>query len=126
MAKKNSVVSVFTARGLDRILREGGSQAWVLDAKRAGSCEYVVCVQNRSFPDDWGQASASDHEAFLIGKVSKVIPAKEDAEDNDRYKIVISEYAEISIPKAWPGNRNPVRYTRADSNPKCNTRGFNE
>ncbi len=111
MVQENSVVSVFTARGVGRILQEGGSQSWVLDAKRAGSCKYLVCVQNRGFPDDWGQASAPNHEAFLIGKVSKVLPSKEDGEDKGRYIIVIDEYAEISIPNAWPGNRNPVRYT---------------
>lgn len=114
MAQKNSAVSVFTARGIDRILSEGGSQAWVLDAQRAASCEYLVCVQNRSFADDWGQASAPHKDAFLVGKISKVVPSTEDQAETDRSIIMISDYAEISVPDAWPGNRNPVRYTTLD------------
>ncbi|PIF89413.1 hypothetical protein CLU86_0282 [Acidovorax sp. 62] len=114
MAQDNSAVSVFTARGIDRILSEGGSQAWVLDAQRAASCGYLVCVQNRGFADDWGQASAPHKEAFLVGRVSKVVPSTEDQAESDRSIIMISHYAEISVPEAWPGNRNPVRYTTLD------------
>ena len=114
MTQKNSTVSVFTARGIARILSEGGSQAWALDAQRAAGCEYLVCVQNRGFPDDWGQASAPHKDAFLVGKISKVLPSTEDPDVTDRSIIMISAYAEISIPHAWPGNRNPVRYTTLD------------
>lgn len=114
MTKTNLAVSVFTARGVDRILSEGGSQAWVLDAQRAAGCEYLVCVQNRGFPDDWGQATAPHKDAFLVGKVSKVVPSTEDPAETGRSIIMIGEYAEISVPDAWPGNRNPVRYTTLD------------
>lgn len=105
-------ICVLTARGIERILREGGSQAWVLDAKRARKYEYVVCVQNRGFPSDWGGTSAKHHHAFLIGRLEDVVKATdEDAEEN-RWLLKFSEYAELPpIENAWPGYRNPVWYT---------------
>lgn len=106
--KANSAVCVLTARGVDRMLEEGGSQAWRLDGKRAICCEYVVCVQNRREPDDWGQATAPDREAFLVGKLSKVRASDGNPE---RHMLEFSEYALISLPDAWNGNRNPVQYT---------------
>lgn len=107
---KNSVVCVLTARGVEMILAEGGSQAWVLDAKRARGCQYVVCVQNRGFTDDWGHVSAPHHTAFVVGKLKDVVRSKEEDSEN-RWRLVFSEYAEIDVPNAWPGNRNPVLYT---------------
>lgn len=95
------------------MLAEGGSQAWVLDAKRAKKCDYVICIQNRGFTDDWGSVSAPHHTAFLVGKLDTVVHSKEDNCHN-RWKLTFSEYAEINIPDAWPGNRNPVYYTNLD------------
>ena len=109
----DKAICVLTARGIERILGEGGSQAWVLDAKRARKYEYVVCVQNRGFPSDWGGTSAKHHHAFLIGRLEDVVKATdEDAEEN-RWLLRFSEYAELppSIKDAWPGYRNPVWYT---------------
>ena len=107
---KNSAVCVLTARGIEKILEEGGSQAWVLDAKRARGCQYVVCIQNRGFTDDWGHVSAPHHTAFVVGKLKEVVRSKEDDCEN-RWRLVFSEYAEIDVENAWPGNRNPVLYT---------------
>lgn len=106
----NSAVCVLTARGIERILSEGGSQAWVLDAKRARECEYVICVQNRGFEDDWGKVSAPHHTAFLIGRLKGVVRSQEEDCEN-RWLLTFSEYAEVNVPDAWPGNRNPVLYT---------------
>lgn len=107
---KKNIVCVLTARGIERILADGGSQSWVLDAKRARRCQYVVCVQNRGFVDDWGQVSAPHHTAFVVGKLKDVVRSKEKDCEN-RWCLVFSEYAEIDVPDAWPSNRNPVLYT---------------
>ncbi|VVP38819.1 hypothetical protein PS850_04793 [Pseudomonas fluorescens] len=102
-------VTVFTCRGKDRILRERGSQSWRINMSRASKCKYVVCVQNRN--ETWGQATADHKTAFLIGKISSIEPSKEKG-CADRAIINISEYAEISIPNCWDGNRNPIAYRR--------------
>lgn len=107
---KNPAICVLTARGIQRILAEGGSQAWVLDAKRARTCEYVVCVQNHGFADDWGHVSAPHHTAFIVGHLKEVAPSIEENSEN-RWILRFSEYAEVDIPDAWPGYRNPVLYT---------------
>lgn len=106
----HNAIAVFTARGPDRILREGGTQAWVLDPKRARLCEFAVCTQNRGFKDDWGYATEPHHAAFLIGRISEVVPSPERNEDG-RWLIRFSEYARVQIPDVWPGARNPVWYT---------------
>ena len=105
---KNQCVVVLTARGKSRILKEGGSQAWRLNAHHAGKCSYVVCVQNRN--KSWGQPEAKHHTAFLVGKISSISRSQE-ADCEDRWIINISEYADISIPIMWDGNRNPVAYS---------------
>jgi hypothetical protein len=110
---KNDAVCVLTARGIEKVLAEGGSQAWVLDAKRARTCQYVICVQNRGFADDWGNVSAPHHTAFLVGRLKDVVRSQEKDCDN-RWVLVFSEYAEVDVPNAWPGNRNPVLYTTLD------------
>jgi len=98
---------VFTGRGPERILSEGGSQAWALDPRRARACEYLVCCQNRG-GDDWGNATEPHRSAFLIGKIRDVVPAWDGAEG--RYLIAISHYAPLAIPNMWDKGRNPVRY----------------
>lgn len=110
MNTEQNVICVLTARGLETILSEGGSQAWVLDAKRAKQCSYVVCVQNRGFADDWGHASAPHHTAFLVGKLDRVERSKEEP-NSKRWILIFSEFAEIDVENAWPGYRNPVYYT---------------
>jgi hypothetical protein len=106
----NDAVCVLTARGIERILADGGSQSWVLDAKRARSCEYVICVQNQGFEVDWGKVSAPHHTAFLVGRLKDVVRSPEEGCEN-RWLLTFSEYAEIDVANAWPGNRNPVLYT---------------
>lgn len=103
-------IIVFTARDPDRILREGGSQSWVLDARRARQCTYVICAQNQHNPDHQFATATEPHgEGFLIGKISKITPSREEG-DEARWHIGISEYARISVPDLWQGWRNPVRY----------------
>ncbi|HTK08685.1 MAG TPA: hypothetical protein VL485_16065 [Ktedonobacteraceae bacterium] len=104
-------VAVFTARSPHRILREGGSQAWVLDPDRARKCRYLICVQNQHNPDrDFSDASEAHGAAFMVGKINDVIPAPEDP-SGGRWMICISEYSIHTLMNAWKGWRNPVRYT---------------
>ena len=104
----NNCVVVLTARGKTRILKEGGSQSWRLNAHNAGKCNYLVCVQNRK--QSWGEPEADHHTAFLVGKISSISQSQEEDADG-RWIINISEYADISIPNMWDGNRNPVSYS---------------
>lgn len=104
-------VVVFTNRGLDRLLQEGGSQAWKLDPDRVRKLNYIVCVQNRN-DGDWGQPTNDQGEGFLVGKISGV-EVNTDDPSNNRYIIRFDQYAKISVPDMWEklgGLRNPVRY----------------
>ena len=92
--EKRSAICVLTARGIEKILGDGGSQAWVLDAKRARQCEYEVCDQNRGFTDDWGHVSAPHHTAFIVGRLKDVVRSKE-LDSENRWILTFSEYAEI-------------------------------
>ena len=111
---QTSAVVLFTAKSADRIIREGGTSSWRLDRNNARRCTYAVCVRNAHA--DWGDGNERHHEAFLVGKVSAVVPTGATPENNespkDRYLIVFSEYAHIAVPDSWPkGIRNPVRYS---------------
>jgi hypothetical protein len=104
-------LAVFTARSPERIVREGGSQAWVLNPARAKQCTWLVCTQNRHNPDhEFSDATEPHGTAFLLGRISAVRKSEEDG-DGDRWIITISEFARINVPDAWDHGRNPVRYT---------------
>lgn len=108
---QEDTIVVFTARSPERIVREGGSQSWVLNPVRAKKCQWLVCTQNRHNPDyEFFPDATEPHGAgFLIGKVSDIRPSKEGA--GDRWLIAISEFARVNIPDLWDHGRNPVRYT---------------
>ena len=109
MIEKDTIV-VFTARSPDRIVGEGGSQAWVLNPARAKLCKWIVCTQNRHNPDhNFSDATEPHGAAFLIGKVSAITPSQEDG-SGDRWLVEISEFARVEKPDVWKGWRNPVRY----------------
>jgi hypothetical protein len=104
-------VVVFTARSPERILREGGSQAWVLNPARAKQCTWLVCTQNRHNPDhEFSDATEPHGTGFLVGRIS-AIRKSTDPGDEARWIIVIGEFARINVPDAWDHGRNPVRYT---------------
>ena len=108
---KEDAIVVFTARSPERIVREGGSQAWVLNPARAQLCNWLVCTQNRHNQDyEFSDATEPHGSAFLLCRVSGVRKSKEDTRDN-RWLIEISEFARIDIPDVWDHRRNPVRYT---------------
>lgn len=111
MATPEDTIVVFTARSPERIVNEGGSQAWVLNAARAKNCEYLVCTQNRHNPDhEFSDATEPHGAGFLIGKVSGIRPSQEPG-DKDRWQVAINQFARIEMPNLWDHGRNPVRYT---------------
>ncbi|GGB03935.1 hypothetical protein [Agarivorans gilvus] len=109
-----NVALTFTARGKERILREGGSGDWTVNPLRVSDhVDYVICCQNtnpKRKGNDWGQATHKHGQAFLVGKLLEVISVTEDADKKKRYQFVFSEYAEIEIDDIWGGDRFPVRY----------------
>lgn len=111
MNSPEDTLVVFTARSPERIVRDGGSQSWVLNAVRAKNCQWLVCTQNRHNGDPAYADPTEPHGAgFLVGKVSGIRPSQE-ADCEDRWTIAISEFARIDIPGLWDHGRNPVRYT---------------
>jgi hypothetical protein len=109
MTEKDTIV-VFTARSPERIIREGGSQAWVLNPVRAKLCKWLVCAQNRHNPDhEFSDATEPHGSAFLVSKISGITQSPEEGAE-DRWIIEISEAARVSIPDLWKHWRNPVRY----------------
>jgi hypothetical protein len=104
-------IVVFTARSPERIVREGGSQAWVLNPVRAKQCAWLVCTQNRHNPDhEFSDATKPHGTGFLLGRISEVRRSTAPG-DEARWIIAISEFARISVPDTWDHGRNPVRYT---------------
>jgi hypothetical protein len=106
------VAIVFTAKCLERILREGGTSAWRLDRNHARRCAYVVCTRNANA--DWVEGQETHHSAFLVGKIRDVVPCSPTPENHEapknRYLIQFSEFARVNIPNVWKGDRNPVKY----------------
>lgn len=110
--RNEDTVIVFTARSPQRILREGGSQAWVLNPVRAKACQWLVCTQNQHHPDHtFSDATEFHGSAFLVGKIAGVIPSPEGDRRDERWLIQISEYALIKKLHIWQRWRNPVRYS---------------
>src|ERR1019366_4114703 len=56
----------------------------------------------------WGGMDHPHRSAFLVGKVSGVVPA---TDTPGRWKIAIREFARVNIPEVWDKSRFPVRYT---------------
>ena len=111
MIEEEAIV-VFTARSPQRIVREGGSQAWVLNAARAKQAAWLVCTQNRHHRDhEFSDATEAHGAAFLVGKVSGVVKSADESDDGkQRWLVTISEYALVDVPDFWGHHRNPVRY----------------
>jgi hypothetical protein len=106
--EKNTII-VFTARSPERIVDEGGSQAWVLNPARAKLCKWLVCTQNRHNPDhEFSDATEEHGSAFMLAEISAIAAS---TERPDRWIIEISRFARINVPDVWEHWRNPVRYT---------------
>jgi hypothetical protein len=106
------VAILFTAKSVERILKEGGTSAWRLDRNHARGCVYAVCTRNAQA--DWVEGPEAHHSAFLVGKIRNVVPCQPTPENNEpaknRYLIQFSEFARVDIPDFWKGDRNPVKY----------------
>jgi hypothetical protein len=114
MTIEKDAVVVFTARSPDRIVSEGGSQAWVLNPARAKLAKWLICTQNRRNPDhEFSDATEPHGTAFLVGKISGIRQSPEDG-NAGRWLIEISEFARVSVPDVWQHWRNPVRYMSLD------------
>ena len=110
MTEEEAIV-VFTARSPQRIVGEGGSQAWRLSAARAKQAAWLIYTQNRNNPDhEFSDATEPHGAAFLVGKVSGVVKSPEGDDGEQRWLVTISEYALINVPDFWEHDRNPVRY----------------
>lgn len=95
---------VLTGKSLEHILADGGTQSWVLDRNNALRRPYVVCCRSSVA---WVEGNEEAGSAFLVGRVSKVVPS---SQDPGRWCIQISEFARVNKPNVWKGWRNPVRY----------------
>jgi hypothetical protein len=101
-------IAVFTARSPDRIIAEGGSQAWVLNPAHARKAKWMVAIQNGNNPDhEFSDATEPHGAAFMVAKISSIKPS---LQHEGRWLIEISESARIAIPDSWKW-RNPVKYT---------------
>lgn len=103
--KKPNTIAVFTGKSLDHILKDGGSQSWVLDRNKAKHHEYLVCCRSGV---EWVEGPEQQGSAFLVGRISDVVRSTETA---GRWLVKISAFARVDVPHAWQGWRNPVRYT---------------
>ena len=102
---ENDVIALFTTKSVQACLDLGGTQSWALNPANAKSCRYAVLCRN---PDaDWG-GKEMHRTAFLIGRISPVIPS---TERPGRWMLTFDEYALIDKPEVWKDWRNPVRYT---------------
>lgn len=101
----HTAVVVFTGKSIDRVVSDGGSQSWVLDRNNALHCEYLVCCRSGI---DWVEGPEPRGSAFLVGRISDVVPS---TETKGRWLIKICAFSRVAIPNVWQGWRNPVRYT---------------
>lgn len=107
VAMPKDVVMVLTSKSLETMQREGGSGNWAARRDRLKHARWVVAVRNRH--SNWSQGDEEHGSAFLIGRVSGVIPAP--PSEPDRFVITFDRYADLNIPNVWGHNRNPVTYT---------------
>jgi hypothetical protein len=115
MAKTDPAIVVFTADTRDSILLQGGSGDWVVSAKKADSCKYIVCCRKPNWNNR--KEGIPPRAAFLIGRVAGLLerPGSENDRDQMRYLIQMAEYAVIERPSVWKDNvRNPVAYSTLD------------
>jgi hypothetical protein len=108
----NKAIVVFTAKSIERLVREGGTSSWRLNPAHARRCNFAICTRNTR--EKWGDGQEAHGSAFLVGRIKEVVscePTPENDESNEnRYLIRFSEFARINVPDAWNGQHNPVRY----------------
>jgi hypothetical protein len=115
MAKTDLAIVVFTADTRDSVLLQGGSGDWVVSAKKADSCKYIVCCRKPNWNNR--KEGIPARAAFLIGRVAGLLerPGSQNDRDQMRYLIKMSDYAVIEKAGVWrEGVRNPVAYSTMD------------
>jgi len=100
------VIAVFTYKSREHILSVGGTCSWALSRAHARKLPYVVCTRNAETRNAEGPEAHGS--GFLVGRIKDIVPSPE---YEGRWLIAFSEYAEIDVPHAWKGWRNPVKYT---------------
>lgn len=100
------VLTVLTFKSAHHIVGDGGTQSWVISPRRARRCTYVVCVRHQHGPYK-AEGSEPHKHAFLIGKVSNVVPSNE---TNDRFRVEFSEYALLDGPAIPLNSASPTQY----------------
>jgi hypothetical protein len=101
----HTAVAVFSGKSKEHLLRDGGTQSWRLVPSHAAKQEFVVCCRSGV---EWVEGAEERGSAFIVGRLAGV---EKSIEDPDRYLIKFSEYADVAVPHAWKGWRNPVKYT---------------
>ena len=102
-------IHVFTHRSVEFLTKLGGSTSWILDPIRAQNCEYIICSRNNN--NGLAESDGIDHKsAFLIGRVSNVVPSLNIPRDENRFMVEFSEFALITLDNFWQGERNPIVY----------------
>ena len=106
-----STIATFTSNSAQEIKDRGGDYNWVLNPRRAKNCQFLLCVSSQP---------PNHRTGFLLGKISGVeeVEGYKEAHDGQvRYKINVSEAAEINIPNIDFKFLNPVKY--------CDLQDFN-
>jgi hypothetical protein len=103
-------IVVLTSETVEHILRHGGTGDWVLSAKKASTCKYVVCCRKVAWNNK--KEGIEHRAAFLIGLIAglRKKPDSENDRNQPRYLIELSEYDTFVHAEAWKEGRNPVSY----------------
>jgi hypothetical protein len=103
-------IVVLTSETVEAILSRGGTGDWVLSPKKAGTCKYVVCCRKLAWNNK--KEGIPRRAAFLIGLISGLGKKldSENARNQPRFLIELSEYATFEKADAWKEGRNPVSY----------------
>jgi len=109
----DGVLVVFTAKTVEQMLQNGGTQSWVLNAKHMSHIRYVVCTRNsdHAHDEECGMRPEQHNSAFMVGKVSGLKKLGR-RNNRDRYLVEFSDYALVEVPSFRHGSsRNPVTYS---------------
>lgn len=101
-------IAVYTFKSRERIYANGGTSSWVLNPVNARPYEWVVCCRNGN--DKATEGPEPHGSAFMVARILDFVPSPEKGYEH-RYLIRFSEFAEVAIPNAWKGWRNPLKYT---------------
>ena len=101
-----AILTVLTFKSAHHIVDEGGTQSWVISQRRAGRCEYVVCVRHQQGPYK-AEGNEPHKHAFLVGKISDIVPS---SEMRGRFRVEMSEYALLDGPLIQLNSASPTQY----------------